>query len=229
MNDKWDIMTRLTRAIAGTPAQLTLPERLGQVSADILGARGVSVTTGSVRARTLLCVTDDRAAELSHLQCVSGEGPELDAYRHGRSVHADFTSTPNSRWTDLAGRIQSAIGSISVHSYPFQYGHGRSGVFTAHFSPGDRIAEDDVTAQFLADAVGLALIQHVADNPDPVSTWDGELLIRHATRLILEQLPVSADDALALLHAHAYTHDTTIAAVSTELVERRLDFLSAHS
>jgi hypothetical protein len=42
--------------------------------------------------------------------------------------------------------------------------------------------------------------------------------------MVLVQLHMQADDALAILRAHAYAHDTTLADIAHQVVTRQLDF-----
>jgi hypothetical protein len=42
--------------------------------------------------------------------------------------------------------------------------------------------------------------------------------------MVIAQLRVGPDDALAILRAHAYAHDTTLAEIAEQVVDRRLDF-----
>lgn len=227
MVDKWDIIAQLTRAIADTPLDTTLSDRVGMACVNILGARGVSVSAGTFQSRTTLCVTDEYAAELGRLQQLYGEGPEPDAYRQGRPVRADFTATADARWTLLSSAVLAAIGPISVHSIPFQYTGDGYGVLTAHLLPGEEIIIDAPTAQFLADAAGVALLQHAAADPSATPSWDDEVHLRQATRQVMAQLRLSADDAFAVLRAYAFVHHETIDAIAAQLNEGRLDFLSS--
>lgn len=45
--------------------------------------------------------------------------------------------------------------------------------------------------------------------------------------MVIAQLGVSAGDALALLKAHAYAHSVSLTQISSDVSERRLDFLGS--
>ena len=57
-----------------------------------------------------------------------------------------------------------------------------------------------------------------------LSGWPARAKIHQATGMVIAQLKVSPDDALILIRAHAYAQGTTVAAVASALVERRLVF-----
>ena len=80
-------------------------------------------------------------------------------------------------------------------------------------------------AQFLADAVGVALLQ----DPDALATdltgpWDSRAQIHQATGMVTAQLGVHPEDAIALLRAHAFAQSWPLARVAAAVVDRELDF-----
>ena len=80
---------------------------------------------------------------------------------------------------------------------------------------------------FLASAVGAALIRDAGalDEEEAVGPWGSRARVHQATGMVVAQLHISPDDALALLRAHAFAHDSTLAAIAATVVqERRLDF-----
>jgi hypothetical protein len=101
------------------------------------------------------------------------------------------------------------------------------GVMAVYLVETDGPAESDETAQFLADAIGAALLR------DPVpqggsgqydGMWSARAEVHQATGMVLAQLHMQADDALAILRAHAYAHDTTLADIAHKVVTRQIDF-----
>jgi ANTAR domain len=97
-------------------------------------------------------------------------------------------------------------------------------VFTVHQATADLPDRDQ--AQFLADAIGAALMK----DPPPMESeldagpWSARAQVHQATGMVLAQLRVSAEDALALLRAHAYSHNLTVAEVAEQVTDRRLRF-----
>jgi len=55
-------------------------------------------------------------------------------------------------------------------------------------------------------------------------SWNSRARIHQATGMVMAQLRVSPDDAMALIRAHAYAHRQTLAAISDEIIARSLDF-----
>jgi AmiR/NasT family two-component response regulator len=90
------------------------------------------------------------------------------------------------------------------------------------------IVGDLSVATVLADAVGAALLRE-SETRDLESwgPWDERARIDQATGIVIAQLGIPPEDAHALLRAHAYAHDTTIHAIASDIIERRLNFNDA--
>ncbi|WP_246486320.1 ANTAR domain-containing protein [Kribbella qitaiheensis] len=93
------------------------------------------------------------------------------------------------------------------------------------------VAEADDTAQFLANSVGVALLRDPSqgDGVEGAGAWSSRSRIHQATGMVIAQLRLSADDALAILRAHAYANDTNLADIADQVVGRRLHFLEGDS
>lgn len=80
-------------------------------------------------------------------------------------------------------------------------------------------------AQFLADAVGVALLHdaqwHVNENAGP---WASRSQVHQATGMVIAQLHVPSDDALALLRAHAFAQGISLLEVCAAVLRREVDF-----
>jgi hypothetical protein len=81
-------------------------------------------------------------------------------------------------------------------------------------------------AQFLADAVGAALLSEPPDGTQSAEDgpWSARSEIHQATGMVVAQLALLPEDALAILRAHAFAHDTSLAEIAHLVVTRRLDF-----
>ena len=42
--------------------------------------------------------------------------------------------------------------------------------------------------------------------------------------MVMAQLHLGVDDALALVRAHAYAHNSTLSQISDDIIQRQLDF-----
>ena len=221
--------------LAVEPRGEPLPLRLLRASTVILGADGAAITLANTAAdRMTLCVTDEIAARLEDLQEVMGEGPGEEAFSRGLIVDAflgagEVFGAGERRWARFADPAVELLGELSILAVPIRPGSVVLGVLTA-YSRGRRPPRHDLpTAQFLVNAVGVALI----DDAEAVATgtssldggpWTSRDQIHQATGMVIAQLGISSEDALALLRAHAYAHDHSLADISKEVVARRLDF-----
>ena len=78
------------------------------------------------------------------------------------------------------------------------------------------------------NAVGVALVT----DPDVVDedrltkeeSWIAQARVHQATGMVMAQLHLQEDDALALIRAHAYAHNATLSQISDKILDRSLDF-----
>jgi hypothetical protein len=229
MRDKASVLTELARAVAAQEQQASLPERLCRASVAIMGARGVSLTVAyTAPHRVTLCSTDDAAARLEDLQDVLGQGPGPTAYRTGHQIRVAIGAqggASDARWSQFDAAVREGFGPVHITAIPIHPDGDVLGVLTCH-QPVDsapRLEED--TAQFLADAIGVALLK----DPDQLATdlsgpWAGRAQIHQATGMVVAQLSIGPDEALALLRAHAFAHTWPLARVAASVVAGDLDF-----
>lgn len=219
------MLARLASSLAGSPPEQPFPVRLCRACVDILGADGGAITLASTRPERLTVSTSNgTSARIEDLQDVLGEGPGQDAFREGRPVvtRVDGDSGgPFPMFTELAGDI---AGPLTVWAIPMHPGGPTIGVVTLYRASGDLEQSLD-DAQFLADAVGAALLDEHSTNGDaPFAAWSDRARVHQATGMIVAQLAISPDDALALLRAHAFAESTTLDAIAREVVDLRLTF-----
>jgi hypothetical protein len=223
--DKPRLLSHLARLIADAKqAGAPLETRMCQAYLAILGGDGAAVTMAYTHAqRVTLCCTDDSSAQLEDLQDVLQEGPGQDAYRSGEVKVADL-GAETSPWPLFADAARKAVGAVQVCALPMQPNRQVIGVLTVyHRHRGAAVDHDD--ARFLSDAIGAVLV-HASTGIDDLRTgpWATRAGIHQATGMVVEQLHVAPADALALLRAHAYTHDSSLAEVADRIVQRRLAF-----
>ena len=221
--DKSGLLAGLARAIA-EPSGESLEARLCRAYLRILGGDGASLTLSNTRPeRMTLCSTDDAAARLEDLEEVLGDGPSNQAYRSGTIVTLDLRARA-SAWSTFTAAARAAVGELTVHAVPIRPGGNVLGVLTTHH-PAPPVP-DATAARFLADAIGTALLQNPEGYLDDLDsrTWFDRAAIHQATGMVLTQLGVTATDAVALLRAHAFAHNTSLTEVSQLVVDRRLRF-----
>ena len=89
----------------------------------------------------------------------------------------------------------------------------------------ERQVEFDATgAQFLTNAIGVAILGRFERSESADLLWSTRDRINQASGMVVAQLRIPPADALALLRAHAYAQDSTLAEVADAVVNRELDF-----
>jgi hypothetical protein len=224
MVDMPRVLADLARAIAREPDQ-PLPARLCRACADILGMDGGSIVLGYLPQRMLMCATDEDAMKLERVHEVLGEGPGTDAYRSGGPVTGTLHSRGAGQWPLFTTAAFDIFGPVTILAVPMRATTSVVGVLTL-YQRGEHPANEELTAaQVLADAVAAALLKE-SESQDLTAwgPWAERARIDQATGIVIAQLGIGPEDALALLRAHAYADDTTVDAIASQVVERRLDF-----
>ncbi|MGY2874195.1 hypothetical protein ACVW00_001385 [Marmoricola sp. URHA0025 HA25] len=219
------LLARLTRGLAHTEAGNPMAMRLCQAFNEIVAADGGSITLGfAPQDRITLCATDDPAAKVEDAQDVLREGPSLDAFRTGAAVSGLSLAEQRHRWPMLSDLLGQSGRSLSLHAFPVRPESAVVGVVCVYQSGERHLAVTDDDAQFLANAVGVALLGHLDSESVTHDRWAVRDRIDQATGMVVAQLRVAPADAVAVLRAHAFAHSTTLAAVSNWVLARELDF-----
>jgi hypothetical protein len=199
--------------------------RLCHAVVEVVDARAGAIALGfGTSERTLLCATADDATRFEDAQDLVREGPSLDAFRTGTAVIATTPTDLERRWPALSETLPGSTSGV-VHALPMQPGDTVIGVMTIHHAP----PATDLTAlmpelQFLADAVGAAIIGDLPTQADPSRLWTERDRVSQATGMIVAQLDLDAVDALAVLRAHAFAEAASVVEISRRVVARELDF-----
>lgn len=224
MTAKAEVLAEIVRVVASERSE-PLPVRLCQASSGILGADGAAVTLCYTEStRLTVAATDEIAARLEDLQDVLSEGPGPDAYLTGRMVRASVGEQAR-RWPAFAAAARAEVGLVAITAIPIQPGIDVLGVLTLYQLPPRPLAKDATLAQFLADTLGAALLRDGGLQDDMGNgPWSSQAEVHQAAGMVIAQLGVRPEDALALLRAHAYADGTSMDAIAAAVVERRLDF-----
>jgi len=221
VRNRSELMLRLTHTLAALPAADPLPLRMCLAFVEIVGASGGSMTLGYASTeRTMLCATDDASARFEDAQDFLREGPSLDAFRTGQVVASLSVEDQRHRWPGLASTVDLLWSSI--RAIPMLPGSAVMGVLTVH--DGLRMLGDVEELGFLADAIGAAIIGDLPAHDEESQLWTERDRVSQATGMVVAQLRIAPADALALLRAHAFAHESTVVEVSRRVVERKLDF-----
>jgi ANTAR domain/GAF domain len=223
---KAQILAALARRIAAGNRQQSLPERLADACQHILGVDGAAITLENTSIDHItLWTTTDAAARLDDLEEVTGEGPGLHAFRTGTAVSIRIVSG-GTRWPHFVAAARDLVGEATIHALPIRSDNDVIGVLGLYQMGTEAAAPRLDQAQFLADAIGAALL---LDTPDPdqqpgTGPWFSRAEIHQATGMVIAQLHCAVPDALAILRAHAYAHESTLHDIAAQVITGRLDF-----
>lgn len=227
MTDPEDLLARLARAIAATPIGNSLSSRLCHACQELTGA-DVAITVGYTSShRVTLCATNELSSRLEDLQDVVGEGPGHTAAQTGEIQVCPFPPTSQERWSMFVEAAEDVVRMGTITAVPMRPGEQVFGVITFYqIDPAKNLLLDERELLALAAAVGAALMRDPTAFDDEVvqGPWSARAQIHQATGMVIAQLGVDAEDALALLRAHAYAGQTTLSAIAAAVVERKLSF-----
>jgi hypothetical protein len=224
-----EVLARLARTIAGSDSEIPLPLRMCRACVSILGVDGGTLTVAYAESERLtLCATDARAAELDDLQVVLGEGPSFGAYDERRVMTFEVDGNTDTRWTNFRDSVKERFGGCLLYAVPMMPGPQTMGVATFYQRRPQDLLIDEATSQLLVNAVGVALIREPEFLTDErfaqANSWSNQARISQATGMVMAQLRLAPDDALAVLRAHAYALGSSLSDISGQVVTRRLDF-----
>ena len=128
------------------------------------------------------------------------------------------------RWPLLDADALSALAPLVVHALPLGEGEHVIGVMTLHQQGTGRDLDLDA-ALVVARVITAALL---ADGPTQQDVghgrWGERAEVHQATGMVVAQLGVPEADALALLRAHAYSHDQSVGTTAHAVVAREVTF-----
>lgn len=220
---KSTVLAGLARIVARDADRLPLGARLCRAAVDILGVKGAVLTFGYQEpARLTVWASDETASRLDSLQEVLGEGPGWEAFQSNEIVEGTLES--NERWPLFSRAARAELGPLSVCAVPMRPGGESMGVVLLYESA-HPFELDVESAQFLADAVGAALLRTPGPDIENLEgPWRARSTIHQAVGMVMAQLAIGPEDALVLLRAHAYAHDATLDVIAGKVIDRELDF-----
>nr|WP_317454106.1 GAF and ANTAR domain-containing protein [Streptomyces sp. TRM68416] len=210
-----------------------LPRRLCAVASELLPVAGASVSLHSDGLPMQLGASSAQAAYVTELQATLGEGPAQSVARSGEPVLAcDLTAGPDvARWPVFAELAMEA-GVRAAYSLPLGDDTVCLGTLDLYRdTPGGLTPGQLRTARALAASMTVALtaISHeAAETSEPEhGGWLASLAAEHdrlyqAIGMLMAQLGVAADEALARLRAHAFAHGRTATEVAGDVIGHRI-------
>jgi len=167
-----------------------------------------------------------RLIELFELQ--HDEGPCLDAYREGVSVHSELAADADARWPRFAAHARD-VGFESVSALPMRLRSeiiGALNIFSVH--PVSLDLEDRLVVQALADIATIGILQERALGDALVVTsqleaaLESRIAIEQAKGIVAERNRVTVDEAFTLLRNYARAHNELLSQTAREIIEGTL-------
>ncbi len=194
---------------------------------DVLPVSGAAVSVlATPAAQTTVCASDVIAAHLDELQFDLGEGPCWDALSSRRPVlDGDFDGVNHARWP-LFGAAAAGQNVRGIYAFPLVVGTLDLGAVDLYSSVPRRLSDADLAdASELAKVTAWQVLRRIlADEDEETESPYSRREVHQATGMVLAQLDISADDAVLLLRAHAFSSGRSVREIANDVVERRLAF-----
>ncbi|MFJ3226122.1 ANTAR domain-containing protein [Streptomyces sp. NPDC086783] len=229
----FEVAVAIADAVRDVPPE-ELPGRLCAAAVELLPVSGASMSLRSDGLPVRLGASDATAARIADVQGTLGEGPCLDAAAAGTAVIAcDLTRGADAgRWPVFAEEATGA-GVRAVYSLPL--GDARVCVGTLDLyrdSPGEPTRRELSTGQLVAGVVTVALMslphgEWTGMRGD--DSWLSRLTSDHdeihqAIGMIMAQLGMGPEDALARLRGYAFADGRTAGSAAREVLAHRKRF-----
>jgi hypothetical protein len=207
-----------------------IPARLCTVAVKLLPVVGASVSLRSTGMPIRLGASSAEASYLAEVQATLGDGPCLYAAQVGAPVLAcDLTAGRDVRRWPVFAQQATAVGVRAVYSMPLGDGAVTVGTLDLYRDTPGELTEQELRRALLVAAVmtlALTALPREESGSGGGEPWLGGLATDHdevyqAIGMIMAQLGVDADEALARLRAHAFAQDRTALEVAHDVVSRK--------
>ncbi|MBY8879705.1 GAF and ANTAR domain-containing protein [Actinacidiphila acidipaludis] len=223
----------LAEAVAGADP-VAVPELLCRACVEILDVTGASVSLSDGAAGILWWSSDETAGRLAETQYSLGDGPCRRAIELVAPVMAsDLSAAPDAeRWPVFAERAVE-LGVRAVFSLPLGTDAVAVGTLDLYRrEPGPLSGRDQALAFPASDAITYALTRvesAAAEDDDGFASWldaaeDDREEINRATGMVMVQLGVDAQHALARLRAYAFAEGRTVSDVALGVLAGEVRF-----
>ncbi len=217
---------RFATVLASLQHEESLTTRLCEAGRLMLDADGAAMTLSYTGAdRLTVCSTNELSRTIEDLQDVVGEGPGHEAARTSSVVISRLGDGSEDRWVLLSERLTTLDFNGTVVAIPLTAEHAVLGVMTLHRELPAQDGDESI-ARFLGAAVGTALLQDPQFSSQGALTeaWETRAKIHQATGMVVAQVGVRPEDALALLRGQAFARTTALTDVADDIIERRINF-----
>jgi hypothetical protein len=223
--------TELVALLDGHPDDdpMSRLKRLCGLAVEVTGVSGASVSLTSASARSTVCTTDALGEDLEELQVTLGEGPSVQAARDARAVLVPDVADLGERWPAFVPAATD-LGARAVFVLPLGMGAMRLGTLTMYRRvPGSLSEEQLKDARTLVEGASVLLtMDPPGDESAEAFVWvlgDESRFrpeVHQAVGATMVHLGVGPREAFARLCAYAYSSETSMAVVASEIMARRL-------
>jgi hypothetical protein len=204
---------------------------LCEAGVDVLRLTGVGLLLLSGTRLDCVAVSDEATGDIEALELMVGEGPCISAF-HTRTPCFDGNLADDRAVTWPAFRERAlAAGARASFGFPLVVADECIGVLNCYRDEAGDLSDAQVAdAHLVAQLSGRAVLSWQANSPPGTLAWqleraDGHHVIVHqAVGRVSVQAQVAVDDAMAMLRAHAFAHDSTLRDVAAEVLSGRLRF-----
>lgn len=210
------------------PAAIGQLQRLCRAARRDLPAIGVGVSLMSESGDLLTAAASSRASALmEELQFTLGEGPCLTAFASRAPVLVpDLSEQDRRSWPSYVQQAQ-AHGVLAVFAFPLLIGSSRLGALDVYRAETGSLSTWALSrAMTYADVAMQTMLEAQSNDGDADSllmdSTDTRLEVYQAQGMVMVQLGISADDALARMRAHAFAENTGLSVVADAILARRL-------
>lgn len=218
-------------ATGGASGRFGRMERLCYALTKALPAwgAGVSVLTDDSYRGGSVAASGPGSRRLEELQFTLGEGPCIDAYSTRRPVlEPELFGRGMARWPGYAAAAQEE-GVRAVFALPLQIGAARAGALDIYRDESGSLTQDALAQAFTFAEIAMGLLLDLQARAEPGHTpleLDDVLAYRlevyQAQGMLMVDLEVGLDEAMARLRAFAYAHARNVSDVARDVVAGNL-------
>jgi hypothetical protein len=226
-------MNRLARIMGILRAERaggTLLSAVCRAAVESLGANGAGLTLLTKSHRGPICSHGEFASVGEELQLSLGEGPCGDAFETRELVEVtDLSSSGGERWP-IFSLAMTGAGVMSLASFPLRIGAARFGALTLYRSAYgelsfEQVADGYVVTQIASHLIvaGQAQIGEDSVIPEIEAGFVRMEPVHQATGMVMAQLGIGAEDALARLRGAAFGSGRTLLDMAIHIVVGRVE------
>lgn len=227
--DGWE---QLLRQTARSGAEQ--PRRIADLCVRMLEVSGAGISLVSdTGVRGVICATDEVAMRIEELQLTLGEGPCVDAVRHGGPILVPDLEDPHEvatdRWPAFIGAAAEA-GVRAVFAFPLRIGVISLGAMDLYRDQPGRLSDEQLSGALLAaEGAGIALLATQSTGEAGATGGESSAVgydaqVHQATGMVMVQAGVTIEQAFLLLRARAFSTGCTLADVAADVVARHVRF-----